>query len=396
MKGAADPPLIRVEDLDDATEAQAKSGAGKLSQAAEAPPKMIAVETLEGSEPVRPQAEREAPVDFSIDEPSPVGRRVWHIWSVLVGGIALVLVGIAQWVLGLLANMPFLGVPASVAAIALISGLLVLGWRELTALRRLRDVRQVRAEVEGADGERLRRLLLRIGSDIGAAPVAKRAAEAVEDQGPTAARLMLSREALSPLDLRAAKAVGAAAKQGFVMVTASPSSALDAALLMLRATRLVREIATIYGYRPSTLVLRSLAFATSRDAGAVALANALTEAAADATSRSIAKAGDAIAGAGVMASASGPGLIVGIPIIAIGSAMSLVGRTIGTAGGSVGGGATAAWRLYRFGLMVLVASRPLPFNPGELNDLRRAARQELARLSISPLSGQRASPQRPT
>ena len=344
-----DNPLIRVEDVDDAPEIPTRANA-TAARAETHPSPLIIVETLDAAEPVRPEPEADASADLPADEPAPSGRGGWLVWSVVMGAVALTFVGIAQWVLGLLASIPLLGVPAALAAAALVLGLLGLGWREVAALRRLRDVRQVRAEVEVADGERLSRLLLRIGADVGAAPVAQRAAAVVEDQGPTAARLMLSREALAPLDRRAALAVGSAAKQGFVMVTASPSSALDSALLILRATRLVREIATIYGYRPSALALRSLALAATRDAGAVAVANALAEAAAEATSRSMAKAGDAIVVAGVVTAASGAGLVIGLPMMAGGTALSLLGRTVGTAGGAVGGGATAAWRLYRFGL----------------------------------------------
>ncbi|MDW8444314.1 MAG: hypothetical protein RML45_08410 [Acetobacteraceae bacterium] len=214
------------------------------------------MEELDTDEPIRAEPERVAAAPAPVSEPRSALNANWLVWSVVVGAALVIMVGVVEWVLDLLARLPVLGVPAGLGAAALVVGLVGLGWREVAALRRLRDAREVRAEVEVAEGDRLRRLLIRIGGEIGAAEAARRAADMVEAHGPAAARRRFSREALAPLDRRAAEAVGLAAKQGFVLVAASPSSTRDAALLVLKAAGLLREIATIYGYRPSILATR--------------------------------------------------------------------------------------------------------------------------------------------
>jgi len=282
----------------------------------------------------------------------------------------------------LLNRIPVLGIPAVLAAAAFVGGGIGLIVREVLALRRLADVGEVRAAWANADGDRLRQLITRVGRDLEETAGARRAADVVDDAGPDAARRIMSREVLAPRDKQAAAAVASAARQGFVMVTASPSPFLDSALLLARAAHLVRQIAVIYGYRPGAVTLRSLAIAAGRDAGAVAIADAFAQAAAESASRTVEKAGAAVAVMGAGATATGIGAVVGLPVTVLGLAMSVVGKAIGPAGGAVGGGVTAAWRLHRFGLMVLVAARPLPLDSVELDEVKSRTRADVLRLSI--------------
>ena len=340
---------------------------------------LVAVETLDTTEPIRPQPDEPKGASQASED---TARRSggWIAWSIIFGVLALGLVGTVDWVLNLLVRVPILGVPGALAAVALITGLVGLVWRETHALRRLRDVKNIQAEWEKAEGEELRRLILRLGTDLGETAGARRAADLVDNSGPDAARKRMSK-VMEPRDDCAVDAVASAARQGFVMVTASPSPALDALLLIARALRLLRQIAVIYGYRPGALALRALALAAGRDAGAVALADVLAQAAAEGASRSMAKVGDAATAAGATATATGAGVFVGIPLAAAGLGLSLLGRTVGATGGALGGGAAAAWRLYRFGLMVLVATRPLPFDQAELADVKARARAEVLSLT---------------
>jgi Domain of unknown function (DUF697) len=248
------------------------------------------------------------------------------------------------------------------------------------AIRRLRNIQEVRTAWDGADGDRLRRLLLRVGTDLGDTAGARRVADIVDEAGPVAARRRMSREVLAPRDRLAADAVVAAARQGFVAIAASPSPALDALLLIARAARLLRQIAVAYGHRPGALPLRSLALAAGRDAGAVVVADALAQAAAESAADSLARVGDAATKAGAAATVSGFGPVVGLPLAVAGFGLSLVSGAVGTAGGAVSGATVGAWRLHRFGLMVLVASRPLPFDNAELADMVARTRAEVLRL----------------
>ncbi len=308
----------------------------------------ITIETVEGDGLVRPEPESDQlPLAVSA---SPKPRRHWLGWFIVLGMVGLALASIADWVIDLVDRHPLLGAPAIVALAALLLGLLGMVIQEVRAVRRLRDVAEVRNQWPGADDERLRTLIIRVGQDLGDIQGAQRAADIVRDDGPKAARRMMSREVLAPRDHLAAQAVALAARQGFVMVTASPSPGLDSLLLTTRSVRLLREIATIYGYRPGALALRSMAIALGRDAGAVAIADTFAEAAAQSASRSMASAGDGLASAGLATAATGAGLPIGIPMALVGIGMSLLGSTVGATGGAVGGGATAAWRLYRFGL----------------------------------------------
>ncbi|WP_431283014.1 DUF697 domain-containing protein [Humitalea sp. 24SJ18S-53] len=355
------PPRVRIEDV-----------APTLAPLGPAP--RVVIDTLDGTSLAQPEPTRPDPVA------PPAPRRGWLGWCLGAGILGIALVGTVDWALGLLDRLPILGVPAALAVSALLLGVAGLVVREVRALRRLRDVEDLRAAWQGADGTRLRHLILRIGTELGAPAAARAAADVVEDAGPVAARRLVSRDILAPRDRRVAEAVAAAARQGFVLVTASPSPALDSLLLLLRALRLLRDIAMLYGYRPGALALRSLVLSAGRDAGAVALADALAQAAAQSASRSIADAGDAAAAAGAAAGATGVGAIVAIPLAAAGLTLSVLGRTVATTGGAIGGGGAAAWRLYRFGLMALVAARPLPFDGDELAALKQQMRDEILRL----------------
>ena len=84
--------------------------------------------------------------------------------------------------------------------------------------------------------------------------------------------------------------------------------------------------------------------------------------------------GEGLASAGLATAATGAGVMIGIPMAVVGVGMSL-GSTVVVTGGAVGGGATAAWRLYRFGLMALIAVGPLPFDTLELENLKQKARR---------------------
>lgn len=340
------------------------------------------IETLDSAAPARPQPETPVPPVAALVALPPAGRGRgrWAVGAILAGGVGLIGIGIAQWVMDLLDRMPVLGVPAAIAAMALTVGAVGFTWREVAALRRLRDVEQVRGAWDGADGEHLRRLILRVGTDLRETAGARQAADLIDDSGPVAARRRLSRTVLAPRDRLAGDAIAAAARQGFVLVTASPSPALDSLLLIARAAQLLRQIASAYGYRPGTLALRGLALAAGRDAGAVAVADALAQAAAEGASHSLSRAGDAATAVGAAAAGSGVGAVIGLPLAAAGIGLSVLGRAVGVTGGAVGGGAAAAWRLYRFGLMVLVASRPLPFDAAELAELKASTRAEILRI----------------
>jgi putative membrane protein len=387
-------PLIEVEIIAPASAAPSRNTGnlpeGAARRAGPSTPPLIQMETLEDADLVNPQPEVPATdTQLHLDDLRKGGHRGagWLLGLLLIGVVGMTLVGMAEWILGLLEHLPVLGVPAALAAAALGAAAIGLTVREVGALRRLRDVEQVRSAWEGADGERLRQLIIRVGTDVGDTAGARRAADLVDDAGPDAARGLLSREVLASHDLRASMAVASAARQGAVIVVASPSPFLDVILLLGLALRLLRQIAVVYGYRPGTLALRSLALSAWRDAGAIALADVLAQAAMQSGAESIAKVGSSMTAIGTAATTTGVGALVGIPLVLAGAAFTAAPKALGPAGGPLGEGAATAWRLYRFGLIVLVAARPVPFDTTELKKLKASTRAKVIRINVASDGG---------
>jgi putative membrane protein len=143
------------------------------------------------------------------------------------------------------------------------------------------------------------------------------------------------REILDPLDRQAAVRVTRAARDTAVGVAASPVGALDAIIGTVRALRMIREIATIYGLRPGTLGAMRLMKRALLDGGSFGAADLASDVFTD-----------------VM---SGFGL-----------------RAAGMVSGKLSEGVFAAVRMTRLGLATMQACRPIPFaDEQRLSTLRR-------------------------
>jgi putative membrane protein len=146
---------------------------------------------------------------------------------------------------------------------------------------------------------------------------------------------LFAREVLDPLDRQAAARISRAARDTAVGVAASPVGALDAVIGTVRALRMIREIATIYGLRPGTLGAFKLMKRALLDGGSFAAADLGSDVLADAM--------------------SGIGL-----------------RATGMVAGKLGEGVFAAVRMTRLGLATMQACRPIPFaDEKRLSALRR-------------------------
>lgn len=143
------------------------------------------------------------------------------------------------------------------------------------------------------------------------------------------------REVLDPLDRQAAARVSRAARDTALGVAASPVGLLDAIIGTVRALRMIREIATIYGMRPGTFGALKLMKRALLDAGSFGAADLASDVWTD-----------------IM---SGVGL-----------------RATGMVAGKLGEGVFAAVRITRLGLATMQACRPIPFaDPQRLAALRR-------------------------
>lgn len=135
---------------------------------------------------------------------------------------------------------------------------------------------------------------------------------------------LFEREVLGDLDRNALAAVSRAVRDGAVGTAASPLAALDALIVLVRSLRMIREIATAYGFRPGGLtslaVLRRV------------LTNATT-----------------VAGADIVAELTAD--VVG----------GLGHKLAGTVSARLGVGVFAGMRMARLGIATMRACRPLPF-----------------------------------
>jgi putative membrane protein len=135
---------------------------------------------------------------------------------------------------------------------------------------------------------------------------------------------LFAREVLDPLDKQAAARVARAARDTALGVAASPVGALDVVIGTVRALRMIREVATIYGLRPGTFGALRLMKRALLDGGSFGAADLASDVWTD-----------------VM---SGLGL-----------------RATGIVSGKLGEGVFAAVRMTRLGFATMQACRPLPF-----------------------------------
>jgi putative membrane protein len=140
---------------------------------------------------------------------------------------------------------------------------------ETRRIHRLRAVEPLREEglrlsrSEGYEGALpwIDRAAAALGDDVG--PLVEKARDRILDTHTDASALLIFHDTvLTPLDQQAYAAIARAARGAAVGVSVSPIALLDAALVLWRSVRMVREIAEIYGLRPglagSMVLLRHL------------------------------------------------------------------------------------------------------------------------------------------
>jgi putative membrane protein len=178
-----------------------------------------------------------------------------------------------------------------------------------------------------------------LASSPGAAPgLARFQAMAVETYAARDALGLFEREVLGALDRAAMAAVGRAARDTALGTAASPLALLDAALVVARSLRMIREIAAIYGFRPGGLAALGL------------LRRVLVQA--------VGVAGADLAGELTAEMLGGLGH-----------------KVAGTVSTRLGVGLFAGTRVARLGLATLRACRPMPFlaEPPQLAQILRRA-----------------------
>ncbi|SFK96553.1 YcjF family protein [Loktanella salsilacus] len=191
---------------------------------------------------------------------SPLGK--WF-WSLLISIIGF-MVSLAAWnfVTGLIASNPFLGMAFSALLIIFCCVLLAIALRELSAFSRLRRIDRVQVEAAkahaGADLPMARKVVDHLTQLYAGRPdttwgrqqLAERAPEIMDADGLLD---LAERSLLEPLDARAVAEVQAAARQVAVVTAVVPLALADVFTALTSNLRMIRRIAEIYGGRSGTL-----------------------------------------------------------------------------------------------------------------------------------------------
>ena len=215
---------------------------------------------------------------------------------------------------------------------------------EIAQLRKLGEVEGLRGEVAalvgGEGSERARLWIAKVEAATGAAPqralLFARANDTILDTHSDSDALLIFRHTvLEPLDQAAYRAVARAARATALGVSVSPVASVDAALTIWRCTRMVREVAQIYGLRPGAIatvrLMRRLLFGALQSAAVDVLGDAWVE-------------------------------LLGSRFASVLSAR-------------LGEGIFAAVRVARLGILAIEQCRPLPFTDADRPSLMRLRQQ---------------------
>ncbi len=192
-------------------------------------------------------------------KPSVLARWFWSLLVTLVGFI----VSIAAWnyITGLLAQSPVLGIIAMVLIALFCCVLLAIALKELSAFARLKRVDRVQTSAQAAltDGDlptarKSVDQMIRLYSGRDDVKWGRETFNAQKgDQLDAESLLTLAeRSFLEPLDGRAAKEVEAAARQVATVTAIVPLALADVLTALTSNIRMIRRIAEIYGGRAGT------------------------------------------------------------------------------------------------------------------------------------------------
>jgi putative membrane protein len=278
----------------------------------------------------------------AIPEPelaSAAPRRVPSPLAVAMSGMGILVLGVAgidlvQFVDGAFAHGTGVGVLAAAVVAAGAGGAGYWLIAELRGLLRLRSAERLRRLIPSALASELKQEIDAAASIVGRDPLLGEAVasyRAVLEPHHTGADALdlFSRFVLAPADCLAQGAIRRAAAQAFVINTVSPTALLDTLLFAARATRLIREIAEIYGQRPGL-------------AGTVHLLRRL---------------------------AGGAGLVGAVDVVGGVVVQQLGGAVLERVSASAAESAYAAQKMARLGLLAMAMCRPIEFRLGEAPSL---------------------------
>jgi putative membrane protein len=269
----------------------------------------------------------------------PTGRSRSPLAVAVIGLAILVFavlgIDLIQFIDGAFAHGTGLGVAAAAAVAAACGGA---GWwaiGELRALWRLRSAERLRSLIPRAVSSELKPEIGAAAAILARDPLLREAVArfraAVEPHHSGRDTLELfSRFVLTRADRLAEASIRRAAAQAFAINAISPTALLDTLLFAVRAIRLLREIAEIYGQRPGL-------------AGTVHLVRRL---------------------------AGGAGMVGAVDLAGGILVQQLGGAVIERFSASAAESAYAAQKMARLGIIAIALCRPVEFRPDEIPSLR--------------------------
>lgn len=301
--------------------------------------------------PPEPETDRPVPLEGEILPPRRRGRGAAKLLVLSLTALVLAAIGFdtADLVARAFAWSPWAGgALAGLAALA-VASLGVMTAREAVAWRRLRRVdglrlhaaRLLRTGGTGAEAQTLRRDVSGLYQGRPALTPALKALDATITDAHDAREILAltDRILLAPVDAAAYRLVVAASRDVAVGTALSPAALLDAALVLWRNMRLVREIAALYAARPGLIGSARLVRRMAENIGVAGIAE------------------------------SGDGLVV-----------DMLGGTLAAAlSARLGQGMINGLLTARIGLTAMHLCRPLPF-PGDRQPGLDDIRKELLRL----------------
>jgi len=273
----------------------------------------------------------------AVDEPvlAPVVNR-WRRRFLILLGVSLAFFAALQMV-GFIAAAAAIAPSLGWFASGLIGATLLAGafWArgEIAEFRRIARVETLQEESlalladdhAGVTGPWVARVMRQLTDQPAAGPgIARFQAMTTETYAARDSLRLFEREVLGDLDRAALGAVSRAVRDAAVGTAASPLAVLDALIVILRALRMVREVAGAYGFRPGGLGALVLLRRVLAHASAVAAADLVADLTAD---------------------------VVG----------GLGHKVAGTISARLGVGIFTAMRIARLGVATMRACRPMPF-----------------------------------
>jgi putative membrane protein len=238
--------------------------------------------------------ESEERVDEIVPLPAPPPRRRWRLGTILAGALA----GLVSLYAGLAATrlvedlfqrsdvLGWIGLTLALLAAAAALGIIL---RETWGLARLARIQGIQEDAARAlatnDAVSSQRAIESLKSLYANRRDAAWGLKALIEHesaimDPADRIRLIDRDLLAPLDAESHRVIARAARRLALLTTITPAAALDILFVAAQNLRMMREIATLYGGRPSTLAtlrLARMALSHLAVAGGLALSDSLVQ-----------------------------------------------------------------------------------------------------------------------